>query len=350
VPLQIFDSLPEGLLGCPAAGLKQLINKPSLIHLKGDKEPPLFVVVLLHGNETSGWEGLVRYLNMQKRLKRSMSIFIGNVDAAEQNLRTMPNQQDFNRIWRNASGPEAVLVDLVLGAMGERSIFATVDLHNNTGRNPHYSVVTDFETSNLGLALLFSDKAVYVQEPDTVLTRVMAQLGPSVALELGPIGDIRCEERAYDYITRLMALESIPSARAEDLCLFRSQARIHIKDDVSFSFADDPKAEGSLILTAGMEAVNFHEIPAGTCFGQSACKLTDVFQVLDAKRQDVTDKFFTQQDNKILLKQSVVPSMYTTDSVVVRQDCLCYLMERIEHLNIDRRLSLQLLPHSKLLS
>jgi hypothetical protein len=30
-----------------------------------------------------------------------------------------------------------------------------------------------------------------------------------------------------------------------------------------------------------------------------------------------------------LLKQAVTPSMYTTDPIVVRQDCLCYFMERL---------------------
>jgi hypothetical protein len=36
-------------------------------------------------------------------------------------------------------------------------------------------------------------------------------------------------------------------------------------------------------------------------------------------------------DGKIRLRVPVMPSMLTLDERVVRQDCLCYLMERYDH-------------------
>ena len=57
--------------------------------------------------------------------------------------------------------------------------------------------------------------------------------------------------------------------------------------------------------------------------------LSTYFKVLDVNHRDVTDEYFEHDGESILLKADVVPAMYTTDPYVVRQDCLCYFMERM---------------------
>ena len=54
-----------------------------------------------------------------------------------------------------------------------------------------------------------------------------------------------------------------------------------------------------------------------------------MLQVLDVSHRDVTSAYFEKQGQAIVLRQSVVPAMYTTDPFVIRQDCLCYFMERM---------------------
>ena len=102
----------------------------------------------------------------------------------------------------------------LVDALNKREFFAAVDLHNNTGHNPHYSVITDLTAENLGLAYLFSDKAVHVEEPNTVLAHAVANLCPVVTLELGPVSDPACDDRAYDYLKRCLELDKAPNARA----------------------------------------------------------------------------------------------------------------------------------------
>ena len=50
-----LDTLPAGLLEATAAQLGEVLPGPALIHLPGRRTPPLFVSVLLHGNEDTGW-------------------------------------------------------------------------------------------------------------------------------------------------------------------------------------------------------------------------------------------------------------------------------------------------------
>jgi hypothetical protein len=329
LPLDIYSHLPEGLLELPAHRLLERLRGPTLIHIDGAREPELFVSVLLHGNETSGWEGLRRYLRDHPAPERSLCVFIANIAAAAERARVLPGQQDFNRIWRNAAGVGAELADALLGAITNRNYFAAIDLHNNTGHNPFYAVVTDLSATNLGLAYEFSDKAVYVREPDTTLTHAFSGRCPAVALELGPVGDSRCDDRAYDFIDRCIGLNEIPETGSDRLNLYESLARVHVADDAVFAFTGGNES-APLMLTGGVEAVNFHDLKAGTPFGSSELPLADLLTVLDTDHQDVTSEYFAKDGAEIVLRRDIVPAMYTTDPFVVRQDCLCYFMSRMQ--------------------
>ncbi|MEM1080561.1 MAG: hypothetical protein AAGH65_03180 [Pseudomonadota bacterium] len=81
----ILDHVPDGLLDLPAPELADRLNGPTLIHIPGRNPDPLFVSVLQHGNEVSGWDAVRRLLKGRYRfehLPRSMALFIVNVDSA----------------------------------------------------------------------------------------------------------------------------------------------------------------------------------------------------------------------------------------------------------------------------
>ena len=154
-----YDYLPAGLLDKVAGELHELLNGPTLIHLPGERPEPLFVSVLLHGNEDTGWEALKTVLRkyQNQHLPRALSFFIGNVAAARYGQRHLPLQADYNRIWKGeGDGPEDVMVRQVLERMQELGVFACIDIHNNTGRNPHYACVNQLEHGFFHLARLFS--------------------------------------------------------------------------------------------------------------------------------------------------------------------------------------------------
>ena len=320
--LRRIDGLPPGLVDVEAWGLKDWLGAPTLLRLKGRERTPLFISVLLHGNETSGWDGLRQVLRQQAAaLPRDLLILIGNVEAAAVGVRSLPNQADFNRIWRPARGIGAE----VLASIAEEPLHAVVDLHNNTGRNPPYAVLTDLSPGSLGLACLDdSGVGVFVEEPDSVLTRAFAGRTPSVALELGPVADAQAVPRAVRYLERLFALAEIPSGRREDLRLFRTLARVHAPVDAAFGFSSIGEGDLDLVLEASIEASNFRTLPVGAEFGVARNGFN--LQVLDNQHQDVTERFFEVRDGRILTTRTLVPAMYTTDAKVVRQDCLCYLM------------------------
>jgi hypothetical protein len=287
----------------------------------------LFISVLLHGNELSGWNALRTYLSEQPVPPRSMFVLIGNLAAAKAGVRTLPDQIDYNRIWKQTESEHGVVEGVRSHVLGQE-LFAAIDLHNNTGKNPAYAVLTSGERANHSLAQCFSDKAVYLDKPDTVLTRLFDGHCPSVTLELGPINDERSDARALDFLRRLMLLDDLEEP-VSDLSIYRTRARVHVAENASIGFADILSENRDIVFTGGLEGVNFHPLAQDTEFGRISVPLPRALRVVDDHDVLVTDQFFRVDGGVLLLTQSVIPAMFTTDEEVVRQDCLCYLMEEL---------------------
>ncbi|VAW40773.1 hypothetical protein MNBD_GAMMA01-1675, partial [hydrothermal vent metagenome] len=85
-----LTSLPVGLLNLTADQLHTCIDNHTLVHLPGKIKRPVFISVLQHGDEHTGWDALKNYLNNHQHvLPRSLSILFGNVQAAKYNARQL---------------------------------------------------------------------------------------------------------------------------------------------------------------------------------------------------------------------------------------------------------------------
>jgi len=150
-----LNDLPEHFLDLEARDLHRILVGPTLIHLPGRRDEPLFVSILLHGNEDTGLKAIQAVLKKYQNqpLPRSISLFIGNVSAARQGLRRLDNQPDYNRVWSADDNesllPEHHLMRNVVGIMAKRRVFASIDIHNNTGLNPHYGCVNRLDDAFL---------------------------------------------------------------------------------------------------------------------------------------------------------------------------------------------------------
>jgi succinylglutamate desuccinylase len=83
------------------------------------------------------------------------------------------------------------------------------------------------------------------------------------------------------------------------------------------------------LLNEDLERMNFTEIVPGTVLGTSKNKAAMPLIAKDEHGRDVTDNFFSFQNGELQIKRLTMPSMLTLDERVIRQDCFCYLMERI---------------------
>ena len=333
--LATCDRLPDGLLDLEAARLHERLAGPTLIHLPGRRPEPLFVSVLLHGNEDTGWEAMRQVLakHLQHGLPRALSLFIGNVAAARDRVRRLEGQVDYNRVWPgtlDVHRPEAVVMRQVVDEMSRRGVFASVDIHNNTGLNPHYACVNRLEPHFLRLATLFSRIVVYFLRPLGVQSAAFAHLCPAVTIECGKPGAAQGERHAADFIEACLNLAAFPShpVPPQDIDLYHTVATVKIAEHVSFAF--EP-AEADVVLPSDLDHLNFRELPAGSSLGRmregGGCRL----EVVDERGEDVAHRLFECNDGLIRLRRRLMPAMLTKDAQVIQQDCLCYLMERLRY-------------------
>ncbi len=336
--LNRLSQLPPGFLDARATDLLDLLGAPTLIELAGRRPEPLFVSVLLHGNEDTGFAALLEVLrNYQSReLPRSLMVFIGNVDAAARVMRSLPGQADFNRCWpgtENPDTPEAALMNEVMACARERKPFASIDIHNNTGINPHYSCVTRPDAGSLYLASLFSRVAVLFDRPLGVQSAAMASLCPAISVECGVVGAQSGVQHAAQLIEAALHLAEIPtrSLIPRDFELLQTTAIVKVPPYTSFSFDD----EGADIrFRSDIDHLNFSELPAGTVLARTSDPTSTWLEVVSAATHETdADQFkhvFSYEHGEIRFSQAVIPAMLTRDSRAIRADCLCYLMRRID--------------------
>ena len=331
--LKQLDYLPEGLLEVSSKELHTILPEPTLIHLSGKHAAPLFVSVLLHGNEPTGFMAIQLLLKKykDKQLPRSLSLFFGNVTAASRNLRRLDNQPDYNRIWPGTELPDCAETEMaqeIVSIMKKRNVFASVDVHNNTGLNPHYACINNLDNQFLQLASLFGRLIVYFIRPKGVQSAAFAQICPAVTLECGRPDQQHGLEHALEFLNSCLRLTELPQHQilAQDIDLFHTVAQVKIDDKVNFSFN---QVDTDLLLNEDLERMNFTEVPPGTVLGTSKNNATMPLIAKDEYGNDVTDNFFSFQNGELQINRLTMPSMLTLDERVIRQDCLCYLMERI---------------------
>lgn len=329
-----IDCYPKALLTCEVKDLHVLFPEPTLLHLQGRKKQPLFISVLLHGNETTGFIAVQRLLKKyaQQMLPRSVSIFFGNTQAAAQGLRRLDKQPDYNRIWpgtETADCQETQLASQVVDILRAKEVFASIDVHNNTGLNPHYACINKLDNRYLQLAKLFGRLVVYFLRPLGVQSAAFAEICPSVTLECGRPGQQNGVDHAFNYLNDCLHLAELSPhpIHSQDIDLFHTTAQVKIKEDSSFSFTDHSK---DLVFDLQLERMNFTEIPAGTLFGQVQNFASMPLVAKGEHGEDITDKYFKMDNTQLQIRRNTMPSMLTLDERVIRQDCLCYLMERIQ--------------------
>ena len=333
--LTVYDHLPDGLLRLPAHRLYERLPGSALIHLAGRRAQPLFVSVLLHGNEDTGWQAVRSVLDKyaQTGLPRALSLFIGNVGAASSGLRRLEGQPDYNRVWPGAAetdSPEYRMMERVVDDMAARKVFASVDIHNNTGLNPHYACVNELDAPFLHLATLFSRTVVYFIRPLGVQSAAFAKLCPSVTVECGKSGSSGSVEHASAFLEACLNISELPlhPVPAQDLDLFHTVATVKVPEALSFGFG----AQGlDIDFVPDLDHLNFRELERGAVFGKTRPGGMACLVALDEEGRDVGARLFDCSEDHIRLRKPLMPAMLTRDETVIRQDCLCYLMERLDY-------------------
>lgn len=297
--------LPRAVTDLPATELRGALGAPTLFDLAKAGWPPLFVSVLLHGNEVSGWQAVQRLRD--EIAERSVMLFVGNVAAAAHGTRLLPGQADFNRVWEGGDTPEAALASALVARVAAARPRLAIDIHNNTGDNPPYAVIAREDARTLAAARAFSPRALLASQPRGVQTMRLARFCTAVTVEVGQPHDPLSIDRAADYMARMLEPSLDPIARPCTLVLFETAARVLIDADA--------------LIAPAMQRFNFRTAPRGASLTRAGGTYA-----IDDRGEDVSERYLAQVDGATVLREPTTIAMYTDSFASARDDCLCYLL------------------------
>ena len=150
-------------------------------------------------------------------------------------------------------------------------------------------------------------------------------------MECGKAGDDAADDHAAAFVEAVLHLDHFPQhpVTRHDLDLYHTVATVKMPESCRFVFG---QGVADIVFEAGLDHFNFRELDPGACFGRVATDCPMPIQVWDEAGREVSSSYFEVREGRLVTRRIVTPSMLTRDEQVIRQDCLCYLMERLPYL------------------
>ena len=328
--LNRINEVPLELYNCNLENIHNVLKGPTLIHIKGERSEALVLGCLLHGNETTSFLSIQSLLKKYKneRLPRDLIIFFGNTEAASLGKRHLPGQPDYNRIWENGDTPEHKIAKDVIEYLEQEKLFACIDIHNNSGKNPFYACINYTHPEWIQLASIFSSDIVYFTEPSEVLSNAVSRLCPSVTIEAGLPGLEEGVIAVQEYIEDVLYLDEFQSnLNPMDYEVYHTIGRIMIKSRCSVDFENKLTSSTGLSFIPLIDEKNFELVKKNTHFGY-ANDLSGI-RAIDNNEKDITEDIFHIVDGSLQTNRMFIPAMFTKDIYIMKDDCMGYIMEKM---------------------
>lgn len=326
------DGLPDRLLDLDDLELLEELERPTLIRVPGGGEQaPRAVGTLLHGDEDTGYRAILRILRRRVELPFDLYVIVGNVRAAlaESGFghRFLDQQEDFNRVWGLEPTTRLRLAAAgILGELREAKIGALVDIHNNSGANPYYAIVTRIREDCINLATTFTTTVLHWQLDVATLMEAMSDVCPAIAVECGLAGRQESLAFAVDGLRRFLGAEDFASDRFErDFDLYGGLRKVVVRPEVRFSFGGELGEDLDFVVDQDADRYNFHTVPGGHVLGRVPEGSASPLIVYRSATEEVTEDYLTVEDGYVILTREVTPVMMTRTPEAARKDCLFYI-------------------------
>jgi hypothetical protein len=150
-----------------------------------------------------------------------------------------------------------------------------------------------------------------------------------LTLECGIPGTEHGVDHVLSFLEGCLHLSEISDSpiHPQDIDLFHSVAIVKVPRRISFSFGTHAT---DIQFFPEIDHLNFREVDAETPIARLQPGSGARLEVWNEHGEDVADRFFKVDDDLIKTAVPLMPSMLTQREDIVRMDCLCYLMVRMQ--------------------
>lgn len=182
----------------------------------------------------------------------------------------------------------------------------------------------------MGLAALFSRILIHYDNPATTQSIAFSKFCPAATIECGQPGNQAGIARATDFVFDVLHAQELPRTQPHggDVDIYRTVGRVEVDPNASFAFG--AAGDADIVFPAELDHLNFTDLDAGASIARISSPNAGL-RVFDDENRDVSDVFLRREASVVRLKRPATPAMLSTNAKIVRQDCLGYLMERVDN-------------------
>jgi hypothetical protein len=310
----------------------RLLGEPTCFFLEGDDSTRTrALVTLLHGNEPSGAMALFRWLKSAQRPAVNIVCILASVAAALEpplfTHRMLPRARDLNRCFRPPfDGVQGALAEEILEILHMHHPEAVVDLHNTSGSGPSFGVCTHLDRQHDALVSLFTQRLIISNLRMGALMDISEHSYPTVTVEVGGRLDEEAHLLAYDGLNRFFKSQTVLAQEDKDwgLELLRDPIRLELRDNVSLTYAEQPRRSYDITLRTDIEHHNFGTVAENTLLGWAEGPARKLFTALDSAGSCAVTRLVRIVDGELYPAQPLKLFMITNNAAIAQSDCLFY--------------------------
>ena len=330
----VIRGRPDFLMGMSREEALRRLSGPTAIVLDYGQTKTRVVSVLIHGNELSGFDAMLKWLNNQPSDQPTNVVFlVQNVLAAQASDKPFSfrylaeSQVDLNREWapqgasRESLNPYVATVYEFLNSLGPIDGF--LDLHNNSGQNPAYAIMSypDVHQKNL-----IASESMANFLTDQYLTMALnggfdggvRHMAPALAVECGYMASPASDTRALEIMTKFLnrSAQSIRIRNTELKPRYAIEASLRLAQRANVGLqivGASAMTEGVFHLRPDIERFNFESVRPGTVLGHwNGHEWPVELHEVGGSKRDFTREYLELKDGRIMFRKRTSLAMATT--------------------------------------
>jgi hypothetical protein len=234
----------------------------------------------------------------------------------------LPGRRDLNRgFGRPADDLDGRIAQEALESLQRGAVEAGIDLHNNSGHNPAYSVLLPADAQHLGIAELFAKVHVYTDFRMGTIMEALELTFPMVTVECGHAGDEGADDLAWKGTREFLWQNELPESAPDRATVLSHPLRVLVAPGVSVAFGNEAQ-HAHLLLSPDVDRHNFQTLEPGTPLGTLQHGTRVPLVARDARGRDFSEELFECRAEQVRVRRRLTPMMMTTDPAIAHADCL----------------------------